>query len=586
MHGFTYGTAVAGLYLLASSLLPRIVHAATCYSTLSKSDFPNCQLLDPRYALHWNVKDGEITFGATVDVDNAWFALGISENGGMRGADITIISAVNGTLRATDCWAETYGPPQIDQQQNVQLDTSKTSRGNGVTTAVWKRPLDTCDAQDQPIVANISQAVIWAIGTSDVVTKHEDHNRGDVRIAFVPDTTAVKPKDPEDLAMVEMYFDNYAVPTNQSTSYTCIHTAFTAPKQKNGGGNTPKKFHVIRYEAVAKNEEVHHMIIYGCNSKPKDFNKTYDCLSMVDCNTFLFGYAPGQGVIEMPPEAGFAIGSAADAFEYFALQIHYTNPQSKPIIDSSGFKIWYTAHLRQYDMGVLFLGNQDIKIPGNTDIVTLPGGECPSNCTKRFPHPITVQGNFFHMHTLGRNMTTRHIRDGRELEPLGVRQYYDFNHQGLTYPINGPRLILPGDSLITTCSYTSLSRPNDTFWGEGTDSEMCYNIIQYYPRVMDVDFCVGEKGGYSSCGNLVELVEVETELAGRNVSEEGRNQGLMDAGLLVKSDIGNFTPYAPNCTPTKDSKQSFNSAGVVALAPRAAGLFALGSLISVMFIVA
>ena len=67
-----------GVALFTSSAL-----GAECWSKLSKDTFPNCKVIEPRYALHWNTKDGKITFGATVDVDNAWFALGISENGGM-----------------------------------------------------------------------------------------------------------------------------------------------------------------------------------------------------------------------------------------------------------------------------------------------------------------------------------------------------------------------------------------------------------------------------------------------------------------------------------------------------------------------
>ncbi|KAJ3294503.1 hypothetical protein HK104_003541 [Borealophlyctis nickersoniae] len=580
------GTATRSLYLLASLVaLSPAVKAATCYSTLSKSDFAHCQLLDPRYALHWNVKDGEVTFGATVDVDKAWIALGISDNGGMNGADITVIQDRNGKLVARDYWAETFGLPELDKNQNVEIDSSKSSRGNGVTTAVWKRPLTTCDSQDQPIVENVTHAVIWAIGSSDEFGKHEDKNRGDAKIAFIPDTKSVKPEDPKDLALLEMYFNNYAVPTNKSTSYTCIHTSFAPPTQPQGSGsNTTSKFHVIRYEGVAKSEQVHHMIIYGCYSRPKDFNQTYDCVSMEpDCSTFLFGWAPGQGPVDVNPEAGFAIGSAADAFQYFSLQIHYTNPHSKPVTDSSGFKLYYTSQLRKNDMGVMFLGTEDIRIPGNTALVTAPRGECPSNCTRRLPHPIMLNGNFFHMHTLGKNITTQHIRDGKELEPIGVRGHYDFNHQGGTAPNGGVRQILPGDAFITTCSYDSIGRDNVTTYGESTSDEMCFNIIQYYPRVSEIDYCVGGGGGYSTCASLNRLGQMSAELQQKNATAEEGLNALIGAGLLVKADIGNFTPYDAQCTPSKANQ---NSGGVVALAPRAAGLIVLASVISFMFVVA
>ncbi|KAJ3156054.1 hypothetical protein HDU89_005618 [Geranomyces variabilis] len=535
--------------LAALTLSAAHANAATCYQTLKQAEFPNCQVLDPRYALHWNVHGDQITYGVTVDVDVAanWVGFGVSDNGGMRGADITVLTAdATGKVVAQDYWAENYGAPTLDTHQDVTLDASQSTHTASQTTAVFTRPLNSCDAQDQPILANTTHSVIWAIGSSPTLSFH-DKNRGDSKITFIPDPSLKAVVDPPDLTLLPMFFQNYSVPSNQSTTYTCAHKAFAPPAPPAGGNGT--KFHITRFEGVALSKHVHHMIVYGCNQPPKTFNQSYDCLSMdVSCTDVLLVWAPGVGAVDLPPEAGFAIGSAADAYQYFSLQIHYTNQELETITDSSGFNIWYTARLRQYDMGVIFLGTEDITIPPNTASVTLPSGYCPADCTKKLPHPIIIQNNFFHAHTLGRNLTTQHIRDGVELQPLGTRAYYDFNHQGASRPFGGPREVRPGDALLTTCSYSSLGRDNVTKWSEETSGEMCYNIIQYYPRV-SMNWCTSTDYGLVSCNNNAEFQTEVTKLAAQNLTDQAFGETLVKDGFLSASKVSDlkYTPYKDQC---------------------------------------
>lgn len=45
--------------------------------------------------------------------------------------------------------------------------------------------------------------------------------------------------------------------------------------------------------------------------------------------------------------------------------MQYNNPTAaKGLVDSSGFKLYYTRQLRPNDMGVLTLGSYDINVPG------------------------------------------------------------------------------------------------------------------------------------------------------------------------------------------------------------------------------
>lgn len=76
----------------------------------------------------------------------------------------------------------------------------------------------------------------------------------------------------------------------------------------------------------------------------------------------------------------------------------------------------YTDVLRQYDLGTLVVGTwlDEIDIPPFTESQTYVN-YCPSTCTSKLPHPITVISNLFHMHHHGTSAYTQIIRDGVEL---------------------------------------------------------------------------------------------------------------------------------------------------------------------------
>ena len=60
---------------------------------------------------------------------------------------------------------------------------------------------------------------------------------------------------------------------------------------------------------------------------------------------------------------------------------------------------------------------------------------------------LKVVAGFQHAHLLGGAITTRHFRNGKELEPLMDDPYYDFNFQQFR-PMVKERIIKPVISLI------------------------------------------------------------------------------------------------------------------------------------------
>ena len=94
-------------------------------------------------------------------------------------------------------------------------------------------------------------------------------------------------------------------------------------------------------------------------------------------------------------------------------QVHYTNPdQVSGLVDSSGFRlhtVWGggPGGLRPHDMGVLALGSVTFALPPRTPDYSAPPNLCPAACTARLPGPLTLIWSGFHMHTLGKRMSTR-----------------------------------------------------------------------------------------------------------------------------------------------------------------------------------
>jgi hypothetical protein len=142
-----------------------------------------------------------------------------------------------------------------------------------------------------------------------------------------------------------------------------------------------------------------------------------------------FGWLPGQNSLELTDlNAGVPAGKYNP---YHVLETHYKNPlHLANETDTSGLRMTYTSRLREHDVGVMILGEVSLGLDVDSKgMMTTPDFRCPSACTKKFPGPLNlILGNVFHMHELGYNITTRHIRNGKELVPLGKIRNWDYRY--------------------------------------------------------------------------------------------------------------------------------------------------------------
>ncbi|KXZ41536.1 hypothetical protein GPECTOR_409g249 [Gonium pectorale] len=287
----------------------------------------------------------------------------------------------------------------------------------------------------------------------------------------------------EPMQELTVVMPNITVPDNATTNYLC--TRVTLPSDR--------KYHLVGFRAIVQSPLIHHMILFACDRPPNPPAKAgdvYECLSAGGdgCTTHYVGWAPGKMGIDYPPNVGLPIGETDST--YFALQVHYNNPERvSGVVDASGFELRYTPRLRPYDAGILTLGQQAIAIPPGQRRFTLKPNVCPSTCTSRLTTPLRLLASGLHMHTLGRSIVTQHIRNGTELPPVGSKRFYDFDYQSSDPVPLDSSILAPGDVLITTCTYDSRGRTNVTRYGEGTEDEMCFNFVLYYPKNPDFLYC-------------------------------------------------------------------------------------------------
>jgi len=171
------------------------------------------------------------------------------------------------------------------------------------------------------------------------------------------------------------------------------------------------------------------------------------------------------------------------------------------IVDSSGVGIFYTPIIRQYDAGVLTLGDPllgfwpippgEVAVPYETS--------CPSECTDGFPHDINVIGSFQHMHNAGSQMYSTHWRNDTFLGDLNRVDFYDFDFQQNTLVST---TIRRGDRLNTHCVYNTLDRNTPTSFGVDSIQEMCMEFVTYYPLMLTDD------GPYVFCGRTPRFANI------------------------------------------------------------------------------
>ncbi|OQV14749.1 DBH-like monooxygenase protein 1 [Hypsibius exemplaris] len=433
-----------------------------------------------------------------------WLALGISPNGGMDQSDV-LFGYVDDATRevivqdryivATDM---SRVNPKLDSQQDWAMVSGSQNKSHTTIRAV--RKLRTCDPEDRPFGTGTLK-MIYSYNPNDPPTKEgrpQKHTeRGSAAINFLQPPSKSDNQATEPIVQwVNATIGDYIL-NGDKTEYIC--RLIKLP-------NFPQKLHAITTYPVIdpRTEEfVHHIVVFTCmNPLPAtaDTSGPFECgeknngqaKAMSMCSTMVGLWTVGGQPSHYPPEAGLPFTQDLSG-TYFLIQMHYNNPLGKKgLSDNSGLAYSLTDKLRKYDVGTLATGIVNVDpiftIPPNLDEFRMTA-QCSDKCTSSLPTPINIFGVNIHMHTRGRVAVGRHFRGNKELEPFVNNRNYDFNYQ-TTADFTPSRTFLPGDRIVTECTFTTKTDDKIIYGGENTDNEMCFLFFYYYPKSPRQMFCI------------------------------------------------------------------------------------------------
>jgi len=464
-------------------------------------DYPNKVTFSSSYSLYWKINGNKFQFGAQV-ATLGWVGIGIGEktSGSMPGADIAVISISGNKPVITDHYATAFEYPSVDTCQDWVLLSHEVV--DGTTTMVEvERLIDTGDTQDRVLEVG-PMMMVYAYGDKgDATLSYHDSRRGIYAVQFWEDPIAQPDPTESDLQTQTNLMVNFKVPT-RSTTYACI--AHKVPVN-----NNEQDKHVVRVEPILDPRThgiSHHMLVHQCiDNSPISWASLYlekstQCISPIGmpfsgCNTLMYGWAMGIEELNYPPDVGARMGFSRAAFQYIVIEMHYANPDGiRGLVDSTGYKMFYTSRLRKYDGATLTTGDPFISFPSIPAHSPSEGREstCPAQCTRQFKDDIHIFISALHMHVSGSQMWTTHFRDDKYLGTISRSDFFAFDNQHTNY-VNVT--VRKGDSLNTHCVFNTADRTRPTAFGYASFSEMCMDFLGYYPRQefglsgMDFSYC-------------------------------------------------------------------------------------------------
>jgi DOMON domain/Copper type II ascorbate-dependent monooxygenase, N-terminal domain len=476
--------------------------AAVCYNASSPDTTQGV-------AVHWKLDDENIHLAFAARA-TGFVSFGISENGGMKGADLVIFETANpGKLRDTHV-LDAFLPVDDVCQDWVFVDSHEDG---GFLIVEVSRKLDTMDTQDHKIINDVDiavppQRIIAAWGDTDTASYHGQNNaRGSVRWYGGGDELKLVQ------AQLEFQADNsflLRIPNHTLATKETDYVDFCFvwdPDFTIQGVPANSSIAVIAADMEITDEArpyIHHLAVYATDIAS---NQSRTCIES-GYGYAVYSWAPGFLPLLLPDNVAYNMGpTSPNGLQSFRIQVHYNNPKLiENVTDNSALRVYYSLTPREHELGLMALGDPVSHLLGTP----IPGGltqydfECSSQCSSiALDEPVTVIQEMYHMHINGIAGVNYQIRDNEIIRQSNM-DFFDFDQTGkfvsccnafsilLTIPSNiislfvaftgsptirqAPYTINPGDSFIS-----KFWLDNATMFGRGSAEEMIEVTFLYYP---------------------------------------------------------------------------------------------------------
>ncbi len=449
-------------------------------------------------AFHWKIdKEGSKVSIAVAAKADGWVALGFSETGGMKGADIVYFESVTSLLVDAHV-GDAYMRPTRDGIQDWKLNQSNVT-DDGFIIFEADRSLFTNEGhEDHEIVddSNIfvsDHIIIGAWGDDASLSFHGSNVVKSSVQLFSSDKLeagnglSIFRQEMEERAdgFAVLQLDNYLIPQAETTYYTLCFTVdelIDLGLYKDEFTST----HIIGMEFLVNPDTLkyaHHILLQG------HVGDSDNC-SFWNMR-ILAGWTPGNHFVHFPTGMGLQIGGDGSGdFNAISLEYHFDNVDgdASKIDNRSGIKIYYSNTPVDNEIGMVVMGDGILGLQGEK----IGNGKskheftCPSTCTGTFGiDEVTVITEAHHMHAAGKRMVTQVIR-GDQIVNTAAVDYWDFDQNGIGTVRQSPYKLKKGDEFHTTCYYESYKK---TEFGLASSEEMCMSFIYYYPKQPNFIHC-------------------------------------------------------------------------------------------------
>jgi hypothetical protein len=261
---------------------------------------------------------------------------------------------------------------------------------------------------------------------------------------------------------------SWSMPQNEDDVYVCYSVNIPdvdAGSPRHIVGMTP---HIDNHSIV------HHVLLFEADATDNSGVTS----TPAPCNPggslgwrIIYGWAPGGGAMQTPPNVGFPYSSASK----FIVQVHYNNIKGlSGQTDQTGFSFCTTAAPIQYDADVMAFGSMQFTIQPNSSL----SWTCPLTLGSSY-EGLHVFAAFPHMHELGTAIETEQSFSNGGIVDLGRNAPWNFNTQ-IWFPLS--TTLHQGDVVTTRCAWQNNTSAPVSF-GEYTEDEMCYSFTAYYPAL-------------------------------------------------------------------------------------------------------
>nr|AEI84584.1 peptidylglycine alpha-amidating monooxygenase [Conus bullatus] len=228
--------------------------------------------------------------------------------------------------------------------------------------------------------------------------------------------------------------------------------------------------YVVKFEANASADAVHHILLYGCGDGPGSPDDVWKCESICEgSQQIMFAWAKNAPPTKLPEGVGMRIGKQL-SIKTVVVQIHYAKSFSEnEEPDKSGIRLHLSKKKPQYVAGV-YIMVATFDIPPNETKYNVNISCKHDENFSMFPFAYRT-----HAHNLGRvitgyeyNGTYNLIGKGNPMWPQAF------------YPTNTSVEVKPGDSLVARCTFNSVGLNHTVSVGSTGDDEMCNFYIMFY----------------------------------------------------------------------------------------------------------